>query len=63
MLISLLVAIIVLGLLYYIVTLLPLPEPFKKIALIIFILIAVLWLLSFLPGVPWAGSHAWHACP
>jgi hypothetical protein len=47
MLISLLVAVIVIGLLYYCVTLLPLPEPFKKIATVIFILIVIVWLLGF----------------
>lgn len=45
---SLLVTIIILGLLYYCVTLLPLPEPFHKIAIVIFILIAILWLVGYL---------------
>jgi len=62
MLISLLVTIIVLGLLYYIVTLLPLPQPFKQIALVIFILIAVVWLLSYIPGVPWGGHMGAYGC-
>lgn len=45
-LVGLLVFVIVLGLLYYCVTLLPLPQPFKNIAIVIFILIAIVWLLS-----------------
>lgn len=56
MLISLLITIIVLGLLYYCVTLLPLPPPFKQIATVIFIVIAIVWLLSYLPGAPWHGG-------
>jgi hypothetical protein len=47
MLVDLLVMVIVLGLLYWLVTLLPLPPPFKTVALVIIILICVIWLLSF----------------
>jgi len=53
-LVSLLVAVIVLGLLVYVVGLLPLPAPFKTIAHILVILIAVIYLLGLLgygPGV------------
>jgi hypothetical protein len=57
MLISLLVTVIVIGLLYYCVTLLPLPEPFKRIAVVIFILIAIIWLLGFV-GV-WGPQPYW----
>ena len=57
MLISLLITVIVLGLLYYCVTLLPLPEPFKKIATVIFILIAIVWLLGY-TGV-WGPQPYW----
>lgn len=53
MLISLLITIIILGLLYWAVTLLPLPEPFRQIALVVFIIIAIVWLVSYIPGVPW----------
>lgn len=41
---------IVFGLVYYIVTLLPLPEPFKKIATIAVLVIFLLVLLSALMG-------------
>jgi hypothetical protein len=53
LLISLLILIIVFGLLYYIVTLLPLPQPFKNIAVILVLLIFVIILLSIaLGGIP-----------
>jgi hypothetical protein len=47
MLITLLVAVIVAGLIYWLLTMLPIPDPFKKIVLVIFIIICVIWLLSF----------------
>jgi hypothetical protein len=53
-LVSLLVAIIVLGLLIYVVGLLPLPAPFKTVAHILVVLIAIIYLLGLLgvgPGV------------
>jgi hypothetical protein len=46
MLISLLIAVIVLGLLLWLVQLLPLPDPFKTIALVIVVLICILWLVG-----------------
>lgn len=53
-LVGLLVVVIILGLLYWAITLLPLPAPFKTIALVILILIVVVWLASLL-GVFGAG--------
>ncbi len=53
-LVSLLIVVVVLGLLIYVVGLLPLPAPFKTIANIIVILIAIVYLLGLLgygPGV------------
>lgn len=53
-LVSLLIAVVVLGLLFYVVGLLPLPAPFKTIAHVIVILIALIYLLGILgygPGV------------
>jgi hypothetical protein len=47
MLLELLIAVIVMGLLYWLVTLLPIPQPFKNIAIVIIVLICILWLLSF----------------
>jgi hypothetical protein len=53
-LIALLVTIIILGLVYWVLTLIPLPPPFRTVALIVFAIIAILVLLSFLgaPGFP-----------
>jgi len=54
-LVGLLIVVIVLGLLIYCVQLLPLPAPFKTIALVIVILIAIVWLLNasgILSGAP-----------
>jgi hypothetical protein len=52
MLLELLVAVIVFGLIYYIVTLIPLPPPFRTIALVVMALIGIVWLLSLVsPGL------------
>jgi heme A synthase len=47
---SLLVLVIVLGLIYWIVTLLPIPPPFKQVALVIVIVICLIYLLGILFG-------------
>ncbi len=47
MLIDLLVMVIVMGLLYWLVTLLPIPQPFKNVAIVIIVVICIIWLLSF----------------
>ena len=44
--ISLIVYLIVLGLLYYLVTLIPLPAPFPQIVQVLFILLAIFVVLS-----------------
>lgn len=49
-LVSLLVLVIVVGLVYYIITLIPLPAPFKTIALVVLALIAILWLIGGITG-------------
>lgn len=49
-LIALLVWIIIGGLLYYVVSLLPLPEPFKTIVTVVVLLILVVILLSLVVG-------------
>lgn len=46
--ISLLIAVIVIGLIYWLVTMLPLPAPFKNIAIVIVIILAILYFLKFL---------------
>lgn len=48
LLISLLVAVVIIGVVFYVLSLLPLPEPWKKIATILVCLIVLLWLLSLL---------------
>jgi hypothetical protein len=49
-LISLLVAVIVIGLLCWLVTMLPMPQPFKQIATVVMVLICIVWLLGGMPG-------------
>jgi hypothetical protein len=50
LLILLIVFCIVAGLIYYLLTLLPLPQPFKNVIMIAFILILILVLLGFVFG-------------
>lgn len=45
-LLGLLVAVVVIGLLLYVVQALPLQPPFKTIALVIVVLIAIVWLVE-----------------
>lgn len=49
-LVQLIILCIVFGLIYYVVTLLPLPEPFKRIATIAVLLVFVIILLGALVG-------------
>lgn len=59
-LIGILVALVILGLIYWLITLLPLPAPFKQVAMVILIIIAILWLANMLTGgnVLAFGHHA-----
>lgn len=52
MLVTLLITILVLGLVVYLIRLLPLEEPWKTAAIAIVIVIAIIWLLGFIPGGP-----------
>lgn len=45
-LIGFLVLVIIIGLLVYLVQLLPLPPPFKTVAMVIVILVCIVWLLN-----------------
>ena len=47
---SILVMVIILGLIYWILTILPIPQPFKNVAIVIFCVICLLYLLSLLFG-------------
>ena len=49
-LITLLIVCLVLGVIYYIITILPLPAPFRTIALVIIGVIAIIYLISLLFG-------------
>lgn len=51
LLISLLVAVLILGLLYYLVSMLPLPAPFALLVRALFIVICILLLVWYF--VPW----------
>lgn len=60
MLISLLVAVIVIGLIFWLLTMLPIPQPFLNIVKVILVVICIIWLLSFtgfLGGGPYWGPH------
>jgi hypothetical protein len=49
-LISLLVAVIIVGLIVWLIRYLPLPPPFRTIATVIVVIILILWLLSSFTG-------------
>ena len=49
MLISLLIAVIIIGLLFYVLSLLPIAQPWKNIATVILVVIVIIWLLGFVP--------------
>jgi hypothetical protein len=57
LLIYILVAVIVLGLIYYVITLLPLPAPFALIARVLFIVIVILMFIYALMPVLNHGPH------
>lgn len=48
--ISILIALIVVGLIYWLVTLLPLPAPFPLVIKVVVILILIVWLLQTFMG-------------
>jgi hypothetical protein len=45
-LIQLLVLVLVFGLVWYVITVIPLPQPFKMVAIVILAVILIVWLLS-----------------
>lgn len=49
-LVNVLIAVIVLGLLFWLITVLPLPEPFHMIAYVVLVVIAVIWVINMLRG-------------
>ena len=57
--IDLIVTIILIGLLYWLVSLIPLKEPFPQIVMVLFIIWAVLVVLNFF-GVGHVTTGPWH---
>jgi len=58
MLISLLIFCLVAGLIYWLLTLLPIPDHFKKVVLVIFIVVCIIYLLGYIVPVPnWNWPH------
>lgn len=51
MLISLLFTVLIIGLLIWLVQMLPIPEPMRTIAIVIVVIIAILYLLEGIGGV------------
>lgn len=51
-LVGLLIFVIIVGLLLYLIQVLPLQPPFKTVAYVILVIIAVLWLLGGISGSP-----------
>jgi hypothetical protein len=49
-LISLLVLVIIMGLVWWIIGMLPIPEPFKNVVVVIFAVICLIYLISMLAG-------------
>lgn len=52
LLISLLIFCLIASLIWYLITRLPLPEPFKLVAECVLIIIAIVWLVGYLPHSP-----------
>lgn len=50
MLISLLIALVVIALLYWALTALPLPPVVRQIGIVVLVIVAVLWLIGVLTG-------------
>lgn len=50
LLITLLIYLVILGVVYWVITLIPLPPPFRTIALVIFALLVLVLLFNFLSG-------------
>ena len=50
-LISLLVLLVIVGLVYWAITQIPLPQPVRIVAVVLVVLIAIILLLNYLPGV------------
>lgn len=51
LLISLLVVLLIIGLAYWAVNAIPLPQPVRVAAIVVIAIIAIIFLLSYVPGV------------
>lgn len=51
LLIPILILLLVIGLVYWAITAIPLPQPVRVAAIVVVALIAIVFLLSYLPGV------------
>jgi hypothetical protein len=51
-LISIIVVLVVLGLVYWLITLLPIPEPFRTIIFVVIVIAMIFWLLSIVGMTP-----------
>jgi hypothetical protein len=58
LLVSLIVILLVFGVVWYIIGLLPLPDPFGLVVRVVFALVLLLVLLNFL--VPLTGAHSYY---
>lgn len=59
MLVSLLIAILVIGLVVYLIQIIPLPPPFKTAAIAVICVIAIIWLLESFGGGFGTGLGYW----
>jgi hypothetical protein len=51
LLMTVVIGLLVIGLLWWIIQMLPLPEPFGRIAQVVIVVIAVIWLIYVLMGL------------
>ena len=57
LLISLLIGCLILGVVWWIISLIPLPPPFGQVVQVVVVVIALLWLILLLTGLPGLGFH------
>jgi hypothetical protein len=57
LLISLLITVLVLALILYLISMLPIEPKFKQVAIAIFVIIAIIWLLQGFVGPFSLGTH------
>jgi len=63
LLVNLLILVLILGVVWWVISLFPLPEPFPRVVQVIFVVIVLLILIDFLTGVAgvgWQPLWRWH---